>query len=98
MRMARAVDVPFTKNSADHRRALQPAFERCATPLAMATAKKLKLPKWLCVVTLLGAPAILSWAAASVCNGLTGGVNGDVTQSKLAKIEAWAVHTRFDQQ
>ena len=51
-------------------------------------AKKLKLPKWLCVVTPLAAPAILSWAAASVCSGLTGGVNGDITQSKLAKIEA----------
>ena len=36
--MARAVDVPFAKNSADHRRALQPAFERCATPLTMGTA------------------------------------------------------------
>ena len=36
--MARAVDVPFTKNSADHPRALQPAFERCATPLTMGTA------------------------------------------------------------
>ena len=33
--MARAVDVPFTKNSADHPRALQPAFERCATPLTI---------------------------------------------------------------
>ena len=31
--MSRAVDVPLTKNSAAHRRALQPAFERCATPL-----------------------------------------------------------------
>ena len=36
--MTRAVDVPFAKNSADHRRALQPAFERCATPLTMGTA------------------------------------------------------------
>ena len=33
--MARAVDAPFTKNSADHPRALQPAFERCATPLTI---------------------------------------------------------------
>ena len=86
--MARAFDVPFTKNSADHHRALQPAFERCAMPVAMATARKLKLPKWLCVVVPLGAPAVLSWAAASVCSGLTGGVNDDVTKSKLAKIEA----------
>eukprot|EP00966_Prymnesium_polylepis_P245825 5686316-Prymnesium_polylepis.1 len=38
MRMARAVDVPFTNNSADHRCALQPGFERCATPLTMDTA------------------------------------------------------------
>ena len=86
--MARVAGVPLAKISAPHRRALQPAFERCAMLMAMATAKKLKLPKWLCVVTPLGAPAILSWAAASVCSGLTGGVNGDVTQSKLAKIEA----------
>ena len=43
--MARVVGAPLTKNSAAHRRALQPAFERCATPLAMATAKTLKLPK-----------------------------------------------------
>ena len=27
--MSRAVDVPLTKNSAAHRRALQPAFKRC---------------------------------------------------------------------
>ena len=86
--MARVVGAPLTKNSAAHRRALQPAFERCAMPVAMATAKKLKLPKWLCVVVPLGAPAVLSWVAASVCSGLTGGVNDDVTKSKLAKIGA----------
>eukprot|EP00966_Prymnesium_polylepis_P190328 4410229-Prymnesium_polylepis.1 len=38
MRMARAIGAPLTKNSSDHRRALQPAFERCATPLTMGTA------------------------------------------------------------
>ena len=38
--MARVVGAPLTKNSAAHRRALQPAFERCAMPLAMASAKK----------------------------------------------------------
>ena len=86
--MGRVAGVPLTKISAPHRRALQPAFERCAMPVAMATARKLKLPKWLCVVVPLGAPAVLSWAAASVCSGLTGGVNDDVTKSKLAKIEA----------
>ena len=43
--MAHVVGVPLTKNSAAHRRALQPAFERCAMPLAKATAKKLRLPK-----------------------------------------------------
>ena len=87
-RMGRVAGVPLTKMSAPHRRALQPAFERCAMPVAMATARKLKLPKWLCVVVPLGAPAVLSWVAASVCSGLTGGVNDDVTTSKLAKIEA----------
>ena len=34
----RVVGVPLTKNSAAHRCALQPAIERCAMPLAMATA------------------------------------------------------------
>ena len=34
--MARAIGAPLTNNSADHGRALQLAFERCATPLTMA--------------------------------------------------------------
>eukprot|EP00966_Prymnesium_polylepis_P167804 3879306-Prymnesium_polylepis.1 len=73
--MARAVDVPFTKNSADHHRALRPAFERCAMPLAMATAKMSKLPK-------------LSCAAAGVSSGLAGAVKAALAKSKLCKIEA----------
>ena len=86
--MARAFDVPFTKNSADHHRALQPAFERCATPLAMATAKMSKLPKRLSGAVPLGAPARLSCAAAGVSSGLAGAVKAAIAKSKLCKIEA----------
>ena len=89
--MARAVDAPFTKNSADHPRALQPAFERCATPLAMATAKMSKLPKRLRGAVPLGAPARLSCAAAGVSSGLAGAVKAAMTKSKLDKIEALTV-------
>ena len=81
--MARAFDVPFTKNSADHHRALQPAFERCATQLAMANAKMSKLPKRLSGAVPLGAPARLSCAATGVSSGLAGAVNG-----RDCKIEA----------
>ena len=90
--MARAFDVPFTKNSADHHRALQPAFERCATPLAMATAKMSKLPKRLRGAVPLGAPARLSCAAAGVSSGLAGAVKAAIAKSKLCKIEANTVH------
>ena len=86
--MARAFDVPFTKNSADHHRALQPAFERCATPLAMATAKMSKLPKRLSGAVPLGAPARLSCAAAGVSSGLAGAVKAAIAKSKLCKNEA----------
>ena len=86
--MARAFDVPFTKNSADHHRALQPAFERCATPLAMATAKMSKLPKRLRGAVPLGAPARLSCAAAGVSSGLAGAVKAAIAKSELCKIEA----------
>ena len=86
--MARAVDVPFAKNSADHRRALQPAFERCATPLTMGTAIFVTLSTRVRGGVPLGAPTRLSCAAARVSSRLTGGVNAAMTKSKLAKIEA----------
>ena len=91
--MARAFDVPFTKNSADHHRALQPAFERCATPLAMATAKMSKLPKRLSGAVPLGAPARLSCAAAGVSSGLAGAVKAAIAKSKLCKNEADTVRS-----
>ena len=86
--MARAFDVPFTKNSADHHRALQPAFERCATPLTMGTAILFTPSTRVRDSVPPGAPTRLSCAAAGVSSGLTGAVNDDVTKSKLAKIEA----------
>ena len=86
--MARAVDVPFAKNSADHRRALQPAFERCATPLTMGTAICFTPSTRVRGGVPLGAPTRLSCAAARVSSRLTGGVNAAMTKSKLAKIEA----------
>ena len=89
--MARVVGVPLARNSAAHRRALQLAFERCATPLVMGTAKKLKPPTRVCVALPLGAPTILSCAAAGVSGGLTGAVNAVTTKSKLDKIEARTV-------
>ena len=89
--MARVVGVPLARNSAAHRRALQLAFERCATPLVMGTAKKLKPPTRVCVAVPRGAPAILSCAAAGVSGGLTGAVNAVTTKSKLDKIEARTV-------
>ena len=70
--MARAIGAPLTNNSADHGRALQLAFERCATPLVMGTAKKLKPPTRVCVALPLGAPAILSCAAVGVSGVLHG--------------------------
>ena len=92
--MARVVGVPLARNSAAHRRALQLAFERCATPLVMGTAKKLKPPTRVCVALPLGAPTILSCAAAGVSGGLTGAVNAVTTKSKLDKIEARTVTRR----
>ena len=89
--MARVVGVPLARNSAAHRRALQLAFERCATPLVMGTAKKLKPPTRVCVALPPGAPTILSCAAAGVSRGLAGGVKTSRTKSKLDKIEAWTV-------
>ena len=67
--MARAVDAPFTKNSADHPRALQPAFERCATPLTMGTATFFT-PRRACAVAyhlahLPDSPALLRASAAA---------------------------------
>ena len=72
--MARAVDAPFTKNSADHPRALQPAFERCATPLTMGTAIFFTLSTRVRGGVPLGAPTRLSCAAAGVSSGLAGAV------------------------
>ena len=89
--MARVVGVPLARNSAAHRRALQLAFERCATPLVMGTAKKLKPPTRVCVALPLGAPAILSCAAVGVSGVLTGAVNAVTTKSKLDKIKARTV-------
>ena len=89
--MARVVGVPFARNSAAHRRALQLAFERCATPLVMGTAKKLKPPTRVCVALPLGAPTRLSCAAAGVSSGLAGAVKAAMIKSKLYKIEAVTV-------
>jgi predicted phosphoribosyltransferase len=89
--MARVVGVPLARNSAAHRRALQLAFERCATPLVMGTAKKLKPPTRVCVALPLGAPARLSCAAAGVSSGLAGAVKAAMIKSKLYKIEAVTV-------
>ena len=72
--MARAVDAPFTKNSADHPRALQPAFERCATPLTMGTATFFTPSTRVRGGVPLGAPTRLSCAAAGVSSGLAGAV------------------------
>ena len=91
--MARAVDVPFTKNSADHPRALQPAFERCATPLTMGTATFFTPSTRVRGGVPLGAPTRLSCAAAGVSSGLAGGVKSDLIKSKLYKIEAETVPT-----
>ena len=92
--MARVVGVPLARNSAAHRRALQLAFERCATPLVMGTAKKLKPPTRVCVALPLGAPAILSCAAVGVSGVLTGAVNAVTTKSKLDKIKARTVRAK----
>ena len=89
--MARAVDAPFTKNSADHPRALQPAFERCATPLTMGTATFFTPSTRVRGGVPLGAPTRLSCAAAGVSSGLAGGVKSDLIKSKLYKIEAETV-------
>ena len=93
--MARAVDVPFTNNSADHRRALQLAFEHCATPLTMGTAILFTPSTRVrdrCVPP--GAPTRLSCAAAGVSSGLAGAVKAAMIKSKLYKIEAVTVHSR----
>ena len=92
--MARVVGVPLARNSAAHRRALQLAFERCATPLVMGTAKKLKPPTRVCVAVPRGAPASLSAAAARISDGLAGGVKTARAKSKLGKIEAATVWDR----
>ena len=82
--MASAIGAPLTNNSADHGRALQLAFERCATPLTifvtLSTRVRGGVP--------LGAPTRLSCAAARVSSRLTGGENAAMKKSKLAKIEA----------
>ena len=61
--MARAIGAPLTNTSADHGRALQLAFERCATPLTMGTAILLRCRR-ACAVAyhlahLPGSPALL---------------------------------------
>ena len=89
--MTRAVDVPFAKNSADHRRALQPAFERCATPLTMGTAIFFTPSTRVHGGVPLGAPTRLSCAAAGVSSGLAGAVKAAMIKSKLYKIEAVTV-------
>ena len=81
--MARAVDAPFTKNSADHPRALQPAFERCATPLTMGTATFFTPSTRVRGGLPLGAPTRLSCAAAGVSSGRRGRC-----EARLDKIEA----------
>jgi hypothetical protein len=91
--MARAVDVPFTNNSADHRRALQPGFERCATPLTMGTAICFTPSTRVRGGVPLGAPTRLSCAAAGVSSGLAGAVKAAMIKSKLYKIEASTVPT-----
>ena len=90
--MARAVDVPFTNNSADHRRALQLAFEHCATPLTMGTAIFFTPSTRVRGGVPLGAPTRLSCAAAGVSSGLAGAVKAAMIKSKLYKIEAVTVH------
>jgi hypothetical protein len=89
--MARAIGAPLTKNSADHRRALQPAFERCATPLTMGTAICFTLSTRVRGGVPLGAPTRLSCAAAGVSSGLAGAVKAAIAKSKLCKIEAETV-------
>ena len=89
--MARAVDVPFTNNSADHRRALQLAFEHCATPLTMGTAILFTPSTRVRDSVPPGAPTRLSCAAAGVSSGLAGAVKAAMTKSKLDKIEALTV-------
>jgi len=89
--MARAIGAPLTKNSADHRRALQPAFERCATPLTMGTAIFVTLSTRVRGGVPLGAPTRLSCAAAGVSSGLAGAVKAAIAKSKLCKIEAETV-------
>ena len=86
--MARAIGAPLTNNSVDHGRALQLAFERCATPLIMGTAIFVTLSTRVRGGVPLGAPTRLSCAAARVSSRLTGGVNAAMTKSKLDKIEA----------
>ena len=91
--MARAVDAPFTKNSADHPRALQPAFERCATPLTMGTAICFTPSTRVRGGVPLGAPTRLSCAGAGVSSGLAAAVKVRMGKSKLRKIEANTVLT-----
>ena len=86
--MARAVDVPFTNNSADHRRALQLAFEHCATPLTMGTAILFTPSTRVRDSVPPGAPTRLSCAAAGVSSGLAGAVKAAIAKSKLCKNEA----------
>ena len=89
--MARAVDVPFTNNSSDHRRALQLAFEHCATPLTIGTAILFTPSTRVRDSVPPGAPTRLSCAAAGVSSGLAGAVKAAMTKSKLDKIEALTV-------
>ena len=92
--MARAIGAPLTKNSADHRRALQPAFERCATPLTMGTAICFTPSTRVRGGVPLGAPTRLSCAAAGVSSGLAGAVKAAMIKSKLYKIEAVTVQSK----
>ena len=89
--MARAVDVPFTNNSADHRRALQLAFEHCATPLTIGTAILFTPSTRVRDSVPPGATTRLSCAAAGVSSGLAGAVKATMIKSKLYQIEAMTV-------
>ena len=62
--------------------------ERHVAPLSMLCAKLSMSSTLLWGVAPCGTPASRSWAAASITGALAGGVNSDVTKSKLAKIEA----------
>ena len=81
--MARAIGAPLTNNSADHRRALQLAFEHCATPLTMGTAILFTPSTRVRDSVPPGAPTRLSCAAAGVSSGLAGAVKAAVSDDKI---------------